>query len=159
MVALHTRLDSGVDRIPRMARYRVLKRVAHDLGHSYLSLMNYRAEDYVVENLHRAARAAHERRVVIDVLRGTMEPAAVRTPVFLESVADQQRWLGRRVQTQGAALDMASAATITVDFDFEGSRSSPNVPGLELPAYTCTVEMVDDRGRTHTATVPEWCRY
>jgi len=142
-----------------MARYKVLKSVAHNLGHSYLSLMNYRAEDYVVEHLHRAARAANERRVIIDVLRGTIEPATVRTPVLLESAADQQRWLGRLVQTQGAALDMVSAASITVVFDFEGSRPSPHVPGLKLLAYTCTVEIVDDRGRTHTATVPEWWRY
>jgi hypothetical protein len=142
-----------------MARYKVLKSVAHNLGHSYLSLMNYRAGDYVVEHLYRAAREANERHVTIDVLRGTIEPAVFQTPVLLESVGAERNGLGRLVQAQGAALDMVSRATIEIAFDFDAVHPSPNVPGLVHIAYVCTVHIVDDRGRTHSAIVPEWWRY
>jgi hypothetical protein len=142
-----------------MARYKVLKSVAHNVGHRYLSLMNWRAGNYVVEHLYRAAREANEPRVVINVLRGSIAPETVRTPVLLESVAHARAWLGQLVQSQGAALDMVSTVTISVDFRFWDTRPSASVPDLDLVAYTCSVEIVDDRGRTHTAVVPEWWRY
>jgi hypothetical protein len=142
-----------------MARYKVLKSVAHNVGHRYLSLMNWRAGNYVVEHLYRAAREANEPRVIINVLCESIEPEAVRTAVLLESVAHARAWLGQLVQSQGAALDMISALTIAVDFRFWDTRPSPDVPDLDLIAYTCNVEIVDDRGRSHTAAVPEWWRY
>jgi hypothetical protein len=120
--------------------------------------MNWRAGDYVVEHLCRAAREANEPRVIINVLRESIEPEAVRTPVLLESVAHARAWLGQLVQSQGAALDMVSAVTISVDFHFWDTRPSPQAPELDLIAYTCNVQIVDDRGRTHTAVVPEWWR-
>jgi hypothetical protein len=54
---------------------------------------------------------------------------------------------------------MVSSAEITVVFDFSRTREAENVPGLELAAYECTVEIIDDRGKMHMATVPEWWRY
>jgi hypothetical protein len=142
-----------------MARYKVLKSVAHNLGHSYLSLMNYVNDDYIVEHLFRRAKETGEPRVEIDVLQGTIEPSAFQIPVLTESVARERSWLGRLVQTGGAALDMVSAVRMEIVFDLAATRPSPNVPGLELAAYQCTVEIVDDRGRRHVASVPEWWRY
>jgi len=69
-----------------MAKYKVLKSVAHNLGHSYLSLMNYVDGDYIVEHLFRQARETGETRVEIDVLAGTIAPAVFQTPVLAESV-------------------------------------------------------------------------
>ena len=142
-----------------MASYKVLKSVAHNLGHSYLSLMNYVSDDYIVEHLFRRAWETGETHVTIDVLGGTIDPPAFRTPVLVDSVARQRAWLGRLVQSSGAALDMVSAARMEIAFDLAAARPHPTVPGLELAAYTCTVEIVDDRGKRHVASVPEWWRY
>ena len=142
-----------------MAKYKVLRSVAHNLGHSYLSLMNYVDGDYIVEHLFRRARETGEARVEIDVLQGTIEPAAFQTPVLVDSVARERTWLGRLVQSGGAALDMISAARIEIVFDLAATRPSPNMPGAELAVYRCAVEIVDDRGKHHMANVPEWWRY
>lgn len=142
-----------------MAKYKVLKSIAHNPGHSYLSLMNYVDGDYIVEHLFRRARETGETRVESDVLMGTIEPAAFQIPVLTESVYREREWLGRLVQTGGAALDMVSQARMEIAFDLKATRPSPNVPGLALAAYRCTVESVDDRGRRYKADVPEWWRY
>jgi hypothetical protein len=41
-----------------MASYKRLKSLAHNVGHSFLSLMNYVDDDYVVEDLFQHARNA-----------------------------------------------------------------------------------------------------
>src|SRR5439155_1154843 len=43
-----------------MSRYKFLKSIAHNLGHSFLSLMNYVEGDYIHAHLFRAARMANE---------------------------------------------------------------------------------------------------
>ena len=142
-----------------MARYKVLKSIAHNLGHSYLSLMNYVDGDYIVEHLFRRAKETGESRVRIDVLRGTIQPEAFQTPVLAASAARERAAFGRLVQSGGAALDMVAAARMEIVFDLAGTRARWTVPGLELAAYRCRVEIVDDRGRHHTADVKEWWRY
>ena len=141
-----------------MARYKALRSVAHNLGHSYLSLMNYVQDDYIVEHLFRRARETGQTRIHIDVLRGTIDPPAFRIPVLTDSVERERAMFGRLVQSGGAALDMVSAVHMEIEFDL-AARPSPTVPGLVLAAYACTVEIVDDRGRRHVASVPEWWRY
>jgi hypothetical protein len=140
-----------------MPSYKVLRSVAHNVAHSYLSLMNYRAGGYVVEHLHSTAHRAGEPRVEIDVKRGTIEPQPFRTPVLLESVADLQRWFGPLVHSQGAALDMVASARITIVFDLDQTFRSPTT-GHELELYRCESMIVDDRGKHHVADVPEWWR-
>ena len=140
-----------------MPSYKVLKSVAHNVTHSYLSLMNYRGGGYVVEHLHMIARAAREPRVEIDIKRGTTEPAAFQTPVLLESVADLKRWFGSLVHSQGALLDMVDSARITIMYELDRTYRNPNT-GHELEIYRCESEIIDVRGKRHVAEVPEWWR-
>ena len=142
-----------------MASYKVLKSVAHNLGHSYLSLMNWQHENYVVEHLFQRAKSTGEREVRIDALAGTIEPPAFQTPVLLESVAGLRGAVARMAQTGGAALDMVNAVRMVICFDLHARRYSDSVPDLELAVYDCTVEILDDRGTRHTAKVEEWWRY
>ena len=143
-----------------MAQYKVLQSVAHNVAHSYLSLMNYRGDDYVVCHLFRAARAAQQSHVRIDVLKGELSPATLLTPTLAESVESCRDWFPRLVQSQGAAFDMVSAATIDLDFDFDSSeRYERTMPSDHREYYTCLSTIIDDRGMAHEAIVPEWWRY
>jgi hypothetical protein len=45
-----------------MARYRVLKRVVHNVGHSFTSLMNFCGDDYVIGHILRFARGTGRTR-------------------------------------------------------------------------------------------------
>jgi len=52
-----------------MARYRVLKSVVHNVGHSFTSLMNYADDDYVMGHILRFARGAGRDTLSIDLVR------------------------------------------------------------------------------------------
>jgi hypothetical protein len=55
-----------------MARYKVLKSVAHSLGHSFTSLMNYAHDDYVMGHILRFARASNRDTLIIDLMTGEL---------------------------------------------------------------------------------------
>jgi hypothetical protein len=144
---------------PNTVSHKRLKSVAHNLGQSYLSLMNYRASDYVIAHLFRAARAANEPRFEVDVMAGRISPPALQTPVLKESVEDMRDYLPRALEAEGCSLDIVRSIRMTVAFRFEETTFSERVPTLEHEAYDCVVEILDDRGVLHKALVPEWWKY
>ena len=142
-----------------MPSYKVLKNIAHNLGHSFLSLMNYRADDYVVEHIFRTVRAANAPHVRIDVLKATIEPPALRSEIIQEAAVDARAWFEDLAVSQGSSLDYIRSVEIRIDFDFGATQMDQHVPELELAAYDCVVEIVDNRGKSHIGKVPEWWRY
>ena len=58
-----------------MARYKVLKGVAHNIGHSFVSLMNYAVDDYVMGHLLRFARQTRRDTLTIDFVSGEAGPS------------------------------------------------------------------------------------
>lgn len=142
-----------------MPSYKRLKSLAHNVAHSFLSNMNYVDGDYVGEDLFQRARKAGASRVRIDFLTGTVEPSAVRTPRVVDSVARTRDWLPRQAASEGCDFRAIQSFVLQIDFRFDQTRESKNVPGLELPAYDAHAVIVDDRGRNHDAKVPEWWRY
>ena len=142
-----------------MPSRKVLKSVAHNLGHSFLSLMNYGLDDYVVEHLFKAARAADKPHVRIDMLNGIIEPPELRKPVIQEAVARYHAWLPRLVLSQGSSPDFLRSVQVDIRFDFSKAHSYGFIPHLTAPVYEAVVCIVDDRGKEHEAKVPEWWRY
>src|SRR5713101_3017416 len=57
-----------------MARYKVLKGVAHSIGHSFTSLMNYAGDDYVMGHILRLARETKRDTLTIDFVSGAAGP-------------------------------------------------------------------------------------
>ncbi|MDH3444563.1 MAG: hypothetical protein OEN50_11600 [Deltaproteobacteria bacterium] len=142
-----------------MANYKKLKSVAHNFGHSFLSSMNYAQGDYIFEHIFKAARKAGEPDVCIDVLNQTVDPAAVRLPVILENIAHRRSWLPRMLESEDCSADQVQKMFVKIQFRFEDTQLSETVPGLELAAYDCTVEIHDDRGTVHIGKVPEGWKY
>ena len=83
-------------------KYRILKSVAHNFSHSFVSYMNYFDDDYVVEDLLRIVR--NSGRVSICWLPDTQPPAGL-TPRILKSIAHYKSWLPKHVANAGAELD------------------------------------------------------
>jgi hypothetical protein len=54
-----------------MSRYKVLKSVAHNIGHSFTSLMNYADDDYAMGHLLRFARRSGCNTLTSDFVTGT----------------------------------------------------------------------------------------
>jgi hypothetical protein len=135
-----------------MARYKVLRSVAHSFAHSFVSLMNYGRDDYVM--CHLLCRAhetgCHELRV--DILARMAGPMEQMSRPVMDSVRSYCRDFGRLATSSGAALDMVSDAQLTV-------RLQPRSKGASVAHgqgdATATVRIVDDRGRAYVGRVSE----
>ena len=54
-----------------MTSHKPLKSVSHNFGHSFISLMNYVNDDYVLGHLLRQARKTTLNKLTIDVLQNS----------------------------------------------------------------------------------------
>ena len=141
-----------------MARYRVLKSIAHNSAHSLLADSWWVDGAYFYEHLYDAARAADSPVVEIDPLAGTIIPSTLATGAVRHTLEHLPKAFREWVVTGGAAESMVQTARIRIEYDFIKSPPDPmSVPGRRRLYYTCTSEIVDDRGRTHRASVvPHW---
>ena len=135
-----------------VARYKVLKSVAHNIAHSFTSTLNWGENDYVMGNLLRRARETGCDTLTIDLLGGEAEPKSLAVPVIRRAArhyADRFRAL---IAAQGSDLSLVTAALLTVRYDLSVARPSPYGGELESP-YSCTAEVTDDRGKLWRAVL------
>ncbi|WP_420125042.1 hypothetical protein [Longimicrobium sp.] len=136
-------------------KYKVIKGVAHDFGHAFVSLTNYVADDYVMDHLARAAAASGEPELRVDLLTGAAEPAALVVPLVRASLDMHAAWLPGKLREHGVRPEQLREATLSVRSDLSRLRS-PALPRVMLP-LVCQVELTDDRGIVHVGTVrSEW---
>ena len=65
-----------------MPRFKVLKGVAHNVGDSFTSLMNYSVDDYSMGHILRLARETELDTLTIDFMTEKGQPAALlRDPI------------------------------------------------------------------------------
>lgn len=65
-----------------MAKFKVLQAVAHNIGHSFTSLMNYSGDDYVMGHLLNSARLTGRDTLSIDFMKGAASPPElIRPPI------------------------------------------------------------------------------
>jgi hypothetical protein len=135
-----------------MPRYKVLKGVAHNIGHSFTSLMNYADDDYTMGHILRFARETRTDRLTIDFVTGTGKPAAL----LREPISGVPRWYTTRfwdlVASSGSDRSLVKVATLTIQYDLTKTLSGPPA---ENP-YVCDVSIVDDRGKCYRAHFAGW---
>jgi len=139
-----------------MARYKVLKSVAHNFGHSFTSLMNYWDADCVMAHLLRRAREVHEATLHVDILTGEAGPGALLTRPVRASLAHYRGWFPQMVAAQGASPQAVRAARMTLAFDLTTRRRGRHAPDCFESPYVCRVEIEDDRGKVWAAELRDW---
>lgn len=143
-------------------KYKLIKGVAHNLGHSFLSdsnaVMREGVYTIVPSVLFSAAMAAAVPKVEIDLLRETVEPVKLALPEIARSLAFYHGWLPGLLRSHGVDPGVIQAATITIGFDYTRTRRSAFQPTEEIPEFVCTVRLIDDRGVTHEAMPTDWWR-
>jgi hypothetical protein len=139
-----------------MARYKVLKSVAHSLAHSFVSVMNYHRDDYVMCHLLRRAEATRRLELRVDVLRELAGPMDLLSRPVLECVRSYCRDFGRLVVSSGSALDMVAEAELSVRCTL-GRRGVHQRNGNGH--VRATARLVDDRGRIYLARALETYDY
>ena len=100
-----------------MARYKVLQSVAHSVGHSFTSTLNYTRDDYVMGHLLANARAGGGDTLTLDLLAGTGAPAPLLRPPLEDVARRAAENFSRLVERHGSDLAYVRAARLTVPGD------------------------------------------
>lgn len=143
-------------RMPIMAKYKVLKSVAHSFGHSFVSLMNYREDDYVMGHLLTQARSTRQPSLIVDILRGTAAPASLLTRPIAASVSSYCAWFPDLVARHRTELQYVRSAGMEVTFDLLVERPVRGMSHLIESPFLCCVTIEDDRGKQWTAEIRDW---
>lgn len=138
-----------------MPRYKVLKGVAHNIGHSFTSLMNYSVDDYSIGHILRFARETGLDTLTIDFMVGEGQPALLLRGPITELPHWYTKMFWNMVTSSGSDRALVESATLTLRYDLTQIR-----PGLraDLPQapYSCEVSIVDVRGKNYTAHFADW---
>lgn len=138
-----------------MARYKVLRSVAHGLGHSFVSTLNWGDDDYVMGNLLRCARQTGADTFWVDLSTGVCGPESLTIPPVKRAAVRYAAWFPKLVERHLSDMRWVSAARLEVRFDLSVERPSKWSPEAESP-FVCRVEIVDDRGKVWSAEQRDW---
>jgi hypothetical protein len=123
-----------------MAKYKILKSVAHNTGHSLLGATNWYDGQFPFQHLSQAMRRAGVGRVELDLLDARLEPSTVHGPQVDQFAELGKIILGDLLAGEGWSSDRVRRATFFLDLD----------------ARACRVELEDDRGKVHLGNVVDW---
>jgi hypothetical protein len=153
-VALLARMNRP-QREPDMPRVKVVKGVAHNIGSSFTSLMNYAGDDYSMGHVLRFARESGIDTLKIDLLRGQGSPARLLVGPISALPEWYSKMFLRLVQSAGSDRELIQAATLKLSYDLQRNRPSP-IPGESQSPYTCDVSILDTRGKDYGAHFSGW---
>ncbi len=150
-----------------MSKYRVLKSVAHNWAHSFLSLMHVSDNSFFIQALLDAVRSTQVHVVHIYPLMGEIEPPALRSPNIVTALQRAPQWFLDILISQNCTPSMVRSVELTVTFDLSkpfpllkevapGTWFAPHIRQPECARYQAEVRLVDDHGREHRASVREW---
>ena len=143
-------------------KYKRVKGVAHNLGHSFMSDANAVMQEgvytIVPAVLFKAAEAMSVSRVSIDLLKETIDPPELTLPELTRSLAFYRTWLPTLLDNNGLDPSAIRAATIIITFNYSRVRRSVSAPTEQVPEFTCKVQLTDDRGVQHEAEPTDWWR-
>lgn len=120
-------------------KYKILKSVAHNFSHSFVSYMNYVDNGYIVDDLVNLARNANGERISIHWIPAT-ETQQFLTRRVLKSIAIHREWLPKHIQNSGARIDVIREFRTDIFL-------KPNKQ-VAVQAY-----LLDDRGKEHVCEV------
>lgn len=138
-----------------MPRVKVLKGVAHNIGSSFTSLMNYAGDDYSMGHVLRFARESGVDTLTINLLSGQGHPdALLKEPI--SGIPDRySKMFLRLVQSAGSDRELIQSATLKLTYDLQRNRPSPILGEAQSP-YTCDISIADTRGKEYAAHFNGW---
>lgn len=137
-------------------KYKRIRSAAHNFAHSFVSSSNHVGGDYVIGHLARAAVAAREPELRVDLMTGDAEPEALLVEPVRVSIHGYVQSFPRHLHSQDVAIDAVRTATMRVRFDLSALDGPEPCHGVMLP-YECVVDVTDDRGGLHVGAVrDEW---
>ncbi len=139
-----------------MTSHKPLKSVSHNFGHSFISLMNYIHNDYVLGHLLKQARLTNLNKLSVDILAETASPEALLTKPIQDSINYWCKWFPNLVNSSGSKMEFVSKATMTIEFDLTKSRPYPQDNQFTENPFTCEIIITDDRGKEYKHEHTGW---
>ena len=131
-----------------------MRSVSHNFGHSFISLMNYINDDYLLGHLLRRARKTKLSKLTIDILNDKAEPKELLTNEIKTSIKHYCNWFPTLVNSSGSTMDYVTSATMTIEFDLETSR--PYNETLTENPFSCDIVIIDERGKEYRHRHEGW---
>ena len=139
-----------------MAKYKVLKSVAHNFGHAFTSLMNYGDDDYVMGHILRFARRTGRDTLTIDLVKREGGPPELMAPPVGAAVDRYAEWFWELVEQHGSDRSFIRNATLTLRYDIAIQIPLAGSPQNSKSPYLCEVCITDTRGKEYTAHFDGW---
>lgn len=131
-------VNSGVIPLSLM-KYSVLKSIAHNFSHSFVSYMNYVDDAHVIDDLRQLARQANGEWVCIHWIPDSMQQAPLPQRV-LKSIANYKAWLPSHIHNSGANIE--AIREFRTDIFLKPNKQ------IAVEAH-----LIDDRGKEHVCSV------
>jgi hypothetical protein len=113
--------------------------------------MNYSVDDYSMGHILRFARETGLDTLTIDFVTGEGQPAGL----LREPISQLPHWYTKMfwesIRNSGSDRSLVQSAMLTLKYDLQRTRLSPNATnGLQSP-YICDVTVLDTRGKSYFA--------
>src|SRR5215218_2704826 len=122
-----------------LMKYSVLKSVAHNFSHSFVSFTNYVDDGYVIDDLRQLARQANGERVSIHWIPDSAGQPPLPDRV-LKSIAGYKATLPDHVRRSGASVE--AIREFRTDIFLKPNKQ------IAVEAH-----LIDDRGKEHVCRV------
>jgi hypothetical protein len=138
-----------------VASHKTLKSVVRSIAESFVSLMNYGGDDYVMGHIVLAAWVTGARELRVDLLTGFSDSSPLLVREVKESVASYVNWLPDMIRRSNSDPDFVAEATLMVSVDPSVRRPCGHSGFYESP-FTCTVRIVDDQSKEYSHQISDW---
>jgi hypothetical protein len=139
-----------------MAKYKTLNSASHSLGHSFISLMNYSGDDYVLGHIQNQMKLTGFDKLEIDFLNNTAKPSELLAEPIRISIDGFSKWLPVLLKNLKSDLKLIKESKLIIEFDFSKSRVSSFDTNLSENPYKCVSIIVDDRGQEYRHEFRDW---
>ena len=120
-------------------KHKVLKSIAHNFSHSFVSYMNYFDDGHVIDDLLVLARKANGSRISIQWIPDSPIQNSF-PPRVIKSIVHYRGWLPRHVQNSGVSIE--AIREFRTDIFLKPNKQ------VAVEAY-----LVDQRGKEHICNV------
>jgi hypothetical protein len=138
-----------------MPSHKVLKGIVRSFVESFASSMNYSEDDYVMGHIVEAARRTGATELRVNILTGQLSSSPLAVRPVKASIERRVSYFPQFVAGSSSSMEFITAAEMVITVDPTKNRPVPGSKYLESP-FTCTLSIVDDRGKVYSYTLSDW---
>jgi hypothetical protein len=139
-----------------MPSHKLLNGIVRSLAESFTSLMNYIENDYVMGHIIISAWHTGAKELRVNLLTGQTEDSPLLTQPVKLSIQRYIKIFPDLVKRSRSSMDFINSAYLVVTVDPTRKRRVLSAPDFMESPFTCTVSIVDDRGKLYSYTVKNW---